>query len=137
MLWARTCKLDVVLRTPTTCARDARAAICGRRTPATSLLAASVSMATASPHTSIIHAMTVRLKLSGKSPLDLRIPAFKHKIMPESNPLKFRNSVSEIGHNALTAGGGGPGASAGRGDAAAGQRGLDGSCNSKHETTRQ
>ena len=47
--------------------------------------------------TKIIPTKIRRLKHSGKSPMDLRIPPHKIQILPELNPLKSRILVREIG----------------------------------------
>ena len=45
----------------------------------------------------IIPTKIVRLKLSGKSPVDMRIPPLTFNIMLESNPLKSIHVSTEIG----------------------------------------
>ena len=47
--------------------------------------------------TNIVPANIARLKLSGKSPMDVRIPPLKTKIMLESNPPKPTMLVGRLG----------------------------------------
>ena len=43
--------------------------------------------------TTFIPAKVRRLRISGRLPIDTRIPTLRIKIMPESNPLRSRVSV--------------------------------------------
>ena len=49
--------------------------------------------------TTIVPTNIAKLKLSGKSPMDMRIPPLKFKIMLESNPLKSTMLVGGLGVN--------------------------------------
>ena len=52
---------------------------------------------TPNPPTNIIPTNIARLKLSGKSPMDMRIPPLCIKIVPESNPLKSTMLAGRLG----------------------------------------
>ena len=52
---------------------------------------------TPNPHTNIMPSNNAWLKLSGKSPMDMRVPPLIIKIMLESNPLKSIILVGRLG----------------------------------------